>query len=238
MDANHEVFLQVLDQIKADIEAGFFREKAPLPSDFELAKQYGVSRSTLKEVIRVLEEENILTTRHGLGTFVNPKPILSTGIEKLGSVTEMILQSGKTPGSQYLLTELFPPTNEDKARFAPKQIDTIAQIERVRTADGQPVVYCIDKVDENLIPVDQVHNHGSIYRLVESYSNKTITHAITQIEPISYHEKISPMLHCEPNQALLLLKQMHYTENDEPVLYSTNYFRPDVFSFSILRRRD
>ncbi|HDR4313458.1 TPA: UTRA domain-containing protein, partial [Bacillus anthracis] len=42
---------------------------------------------------------------------------------------------------------------------------------------------------------------------------------------------------CEPETALLVLKQMHYDQNDEPILYSINYFRADKFSFHVLRKR-
>ncbi|MDL4839008.1 GntR family transcriptional regulator [Aquibacillus rhizosphaerae] len=230
-------YLQVVKQIKLDIDKGLFKEKQKLPSEFELSKRLNVSRPILREALRLLEEENIVTRRHGVGTFVNTKPIFSFGIEQLGSITEMIKQSGKIPGSQYISTELIEPTDNDKKRFAPKDIHIIAQIERVRTADGEPVVYCIDKVDKNIIPLDQVHTEDSLFNLLENYSNRHISYAVTYIEPIGYHEQISPILNCHPDQALLLLKQVHYTANDEPVLYSANYFRSDVFSFFVVRKR-
>ncbi|QDP40238.1 GntR family transcriptional regulator [Radiobacillus deserti] len=235
-DTRH-LYLQVIDQMKKDIEVGVYKEKEKLPSEFELSKKLGVSRATLREALRLLEEDNIVTRRHGVGTFVNSKPIFSSGIEQLNSVTDMIVQSGRKPGSQYLSTEVVTPTEDDKDRFSPKQINSLAKIERVRTADGQPVVYCIDKVDESLIPLEQVHNQDSIFQILEDYSNKEISYAVTYIEPVGYHEIISPVLNCEPDQSLLLLKQMHYTEDDEPVLYSSNYFRSDVFSFYVLRKR-
>jgi len=36
---------------------------------------------------------------------------------------------------------------------------------------------------------------------------------------------------------LLVLKQMHYDQHDEPILYSINYFKADQFSFQVLRKR-
>ncbi|MFP3490059.1 GntR family transcriptional regulator, partial [Staphylococcus sp. SIMBA_130] len=36
---------------------------------------------------------------------------------------------------------------------------------------------------------------------------------------------------------LLLLRQIHYTSKDEAILYAANYFRSDVFSFHVLRKR-
>ncbi|GAB4072619.1 GntR family transcriptional regulator [Barrientosiimonas marina] len=235
-DSRH-LYLQVIDQIKHDIENGKYHAKQKLPSEFELANDLGVSRATLREALRILEEETILTRRHGVGTFVNPKPIFSSGIEQLYSVTHMIEQSGKVPGSQFLSTEFQEPTREEQLKFSPKDIQTLAKVERVRTADDQPVVFCIDKLPEGLIPLDHVNESDSIFKLMEAYSGKHVAYAVTYIEPVSYHERIHDILRCHPDQSLLLLKQMHYTANDEPVLYSANFFQPDMFSFHVVRKR-
>lgn len=235
-DSRH-LYLQVIDQLKQDIDKGLYKEKEKLPSEFQLAKNLGVSRATLREALRILEEESVVTRKHGVGTFVNTKPIVSSGIESLQSVTDMIKRSGRTPGSQYLSTELVEATDNDYERFGSKIGKLLAKIERVRTADGEPVVYCIDKVDAKKIPIEKMHNQGSIFKVLEEYGQIQISYAVAHIEPIGYHEEISPILNCDPDQALLLLKQMHYTADDEPVLYSSNYFRADVFSFYVLRKR-
>ncbi|SFA76652.1 transcriptional regulator, GntR family [Lentibacillus halodurans] len=236
IDSRH-LYLQVIDQIKRDIENGRYKTNQKLPSEFQLSKDIGVSRATLREALRILEEENIVTRRHGVGTFVNPKPIFSSGIEQLNSVTYMIEQSGKIPGSQFLSTEFLEPTEDERLKFAPIEINTLAKIERVRTADDQPVVFCIDKLPDGLIPLDRVHKTDSIFKLMEQYSGKRITYAVTYIEPVSYHDRIYEVLKCDPEQSILLLKQMHYTDEDEPVLYSANFFRSDIFSFHVLRKR-
>ena len=234
---SRQLYLQVIDQLKRDIDKGHYKEKEKLPSEFELAKKLGVSRATLREALRLLEEENIVTRRHGVGTFVNPKPIFSSGIENLNSVTDMIIRSGRKPGTQYLSAELEEITEDDKKRFLPEKVETLACIERVRTADGEPVIYCIDKLDEKVVPLEKMHNQDSIFRLLEEHSKKRIAYAVTYLEPVGYHERISPILHCHPDQPLLLLKQMHYTAEDEPVLYSCNYFKAEMFSFYVLRKR-
>ncbi len=235
-DARH-LYLQVIDEIKRDIEKGKYKEKEKLPSEFQLSKLLGVSRATLREALRILEEDNIVTRRHGVGTFVNPKPIFSSGIEQLTSVTSMIEKSGKIAGSQYLSTDVQDATDDEKSRFAPKSVKRLAKIERVRTADCKPVVFCIDKIPEDLIPLNRVHKEDSIFKLMEEYANKRVAYAVTYIEPIGYHDRIYNILDCHPEQTLLLLKQMHYTEEDEAVLYSANYFRSDMFSFHVLRKR-
>ncbi|GAA5415163.1 HTH-type transcriptional repressor NagR [Paraliobacillus ryukyuensis] len=234
---SHTDMEKTLLTLKQDIENGFFQEKEKLPSVFELAKNYQVSYETMKEVIQLAVNEDILTRRAGVGVFINSQPIFSSGIEQLRSVTKMIQHAGKTPGTQYVSADIVNPTKYDYQYLRSAETDKIAKIERVRTADGDPVVYCIDKVNQQLLPMSQLHSKHSIFQLLEEHSEMRISYAVAFIEPISYDEKISPILNCQPDQAMLLLKQIHYTESDEPVLFSENYFRPDVFRFYVVRQR-
>ncbi|MGD6816107.1 GntR family transcriptional regulator [Metabacillus sp. 84] len=234
---NRHLYLQVIDRIKEDIKKGSYKEKEKLPSEFDLAKSLGVSRATLREALRILEEENVIIRRHGVGTFVNTIPLFSSGIEQLNSVTDMIRQGGRTAGTIFLSSAMTGSTEEDAERFGITENDEIFQIERVRTANGEPVVYCLDKIPGELLPKDRMAGNESLFDLLESETNRVIGHAITAIEPIGYHEKISPLLHCEPETALLLLKQLHFDMEDRPALYSLNYFRADMFSFHVVRKR-
>lgn len=234
---NRHLYLKIIDRIKQDIEDGLYKEKEKLPSEFELANKLGVSRATLREALRILEEENVVIRRHGVGTFVNTKPLFNTGIEQLNSVTGMIEQAGMVPGTIFLSTDTQGFTEEDAARFSCSMDDEVVVVERVRTANGEPVAYCIDKVPTEKFPETFTHEHESIYELLENTHHKRIMYAVSDIEPIGYHEKISPILECDPETALLVLKQMHYDEDEKPILYSVNYFRADRFRFHVLRKR-
>jgi GntR family transcriptional regulator len=234
---NRHLYLQVIDRIKHDIETGVYKEKQKLPSEFELSKQLGVSRATLREALRILEEENVIIRRHGVGTFVNSKPLFTSGIEQLSSVTDMIKQAGRKPGTIFLSSSIQGPTEEDVRRFQCSPDEEILFVERVRTADGEPVVYCVDKILCKYLPKGISYEHESLFENLHNQTNRDIAYAVAHIEPIGYHEKVSPILQCDPETALLVLKQMHFDKNDEPILYSINYFKSDKFSFHVLRKR-
>ena len=46
-DSRH-LYLRVIDHIKEKIKDGAYKERQKLPSEFDLAKELGVSRATLK----------------------------------------------------------------------------------------------------------------------------------------------------------------------------------------------
>ncbi|MGG3270503.1 GntR family transcriptional regulator [Priestia aryabhattai] len=234
---NRHLYLQVIDKIKQNIEKGIFKEKERLPSEFDLSKQLGVSRATLREALRILEEENIIVRRHGVGTFVNTKPTFLSGIEQLNSITHMIEQAGMKAGTIFLSSQIQELSENDLTRFACGEDEQILLVERVRTANGEPVVYCMDKVPQKILPENFEYKQESLLEILEKQAGKHISYAVANIEPLGYHEKVSPILQCEPETALLVLKQMHYDQYDEPILYSINYFKADQFSFQVLRKR-
>ena len=236
LDSRH-LYLQVIDKIKKDIDEGLYKEKEKLPSEFHLAKNLGVSRATLREALRILEEENVVIRRHGVGTFVNSRPLFTSGIEQLNSVTDMILQAGMKPGTIFLSSSIESPTEDDLKRFELSEPEDILVIERVRTANSDPVIYCIDKIPNQLLTSNFSHDQESLFDYLNKKAGRHITYAVTHIEPLGYHDKISPILDCQPETALLVLKQTHFDEDDNAVLYSVNYFKADKFDFHVVRKR-
>ena len=60
--ASHEL---VLEQIRRAIQLGRFDAGTRLPSERELAQQFGVSRTTVREAIRVLQGEGLVEVKRG-----------------------------------------------------------------------------------------------------------------------------------------------------------------------------
>jgi GntR family transcriptional repressor for pyruvate dehydrogenase complex len=65
---------QVLAHVRRLIERGELRPGQRLPAERGLAKQIGVSRSSLRAGLRSLAAMRVLETRHGAGTFVSDGP--------------------------------------------------------------------------------------------------------------------------------------------------------------------
>jgi Transcriptional regulators len=60
-------YLRLAEALKADLERGLLGRV--LPPERELARALGVSRSTLRRALDLLEAEGLLTRRQGSGTY-------------------------------------------------------------------------------------------------------------------------------------------------------------------------
>ena len=69
-DAKVPVYLQIADQIKAQIISGELKENDILPSVRTMAKELKISALTVKKAYDNLEAEGMTVTVHGKGTYV------------------------------------------------------------------------------------------------------------------------------------------------------------------------
>ena len=70
-----KVYAEVASQISRLIEAGRVKPGDRLPPERELAEMFGVSRTSVRDAIRVLEMRGLVEPRHGEGTVVKQVPI-------------------------------------------------------------------------------------------------------------------------------------------------------------------
>lgn len=70
-----KVYAEVASQISRLIEAGRFKPGDRLPPERDLAEMFGVSRTSVRDAIRVLEMRGLVEPRHGEGTVVKHVPI-------------------------------------------------------------------------------------------------------------------------------------------------------------------
>jgi GntR family transcriptional regulator len=64
------VYVQIADEIAAQITAGTYSAGQRLPSETAYAAEYGTARMTVRRAMRELRERNLVRTVHGKGTYV------------------------------------------------------------------------------------------------------------------------------------------------------------------------
>src|SRR5688572_19851478 len=61
---------QIAAALRAEIKTGKFAPGEKLPSQNDLVERFSVARETIKAALRKLQEERLIVTRQGSGTFV------------------------------------------------------------------------------------------------------------------------------------------------------------------------
>lgn len=97
-------FQRIKDYLLAQIHAGVWREGDAIPSEQELARQFGVSRMTVNRAVRELTDEQVLSRIQGSGTYVAQHKYQSTLVE-IKSIAEEVRARGHGHRSELHLLE-------------------------------------------------------------------------------------------------------------------------------------
>ena len=65
--SDRAVYKQIADHLRAAMARGRLREGDQLPSEAQLMEHYGVARMTVRNALRMLQDEGLITAEHGRG---------------------------------------------------------------------------------------------------------------------------------------------------------------------------
>jgi len=93
-----KVYTQIVEKFIDLIEQGIFFPGMQLPSERDLARQFGVSRASLRESLTVMQMMGLVETLSGAGTFIANEPKanpVNYSMPNLGESPFLILQARK-----------------------------------------------------------------------------------------------------------------------------------------------
>jgi len=240
MPGGTKLSLGVREELVRRIHRGELPIGSRLPAEPVLAAELGVSRATLREALRSIEEEGMLTRTPGAGTFVSDRPRLQNNLDVNFGVTEAIRASGMRPGTLRSDVEERDPSDDEARRLGLPVGARVVVIERVRTADERPVVFSRDVMDAAFSRASpgfvQACVEGSIYDALEEGLGRVIHHGVASFRPLSAPAQVAASLGVGRGTLMLYLRQVDYDQDGEPVLYSHEYHLAGAFDFTVVRR--
>jgi len=232
--------VSVQDELKQRIDRGELPAGTRLPSEPELAAELQVSRATLREALRAMELEGLLRRRQGSGTFIADHPRMANSLDVNFGVTDAIQPAGMTAGIAAGRTWVAPAAAGEAAllELAPGQ--DVLVIERVRTAEGKPVVLSRDLFPSRLVEgrdrVVQEMLERSIYDVLERDLGIVIHHGVARFRPVRADHAVAGRLGVPRGELLLYLWQVDYAQDGAPVISSHEFHLADAFDFTVVRR--
>jgi len=228
------------EQLAKRIERDAVPAGTRLPSEPELAAELGVSRATLRDALQALEAEGVVRRIHGRGTYVAARPRVANSLDVNFGVTQAIRMAGMHAGIEQAKhwTEPVEVSEAERLGLSPGQ--DVVVVERVRTADGVPVVLSRDILPRKLVgsrsDVVERMLTDSIYVVFERDLGIPIHHGVASFRPIRAEKTLASRLRVSTGELLLYLWQIDFARDETPVLSSHEYHLADAFDFSVVRR--
>ncbi len=227
------------DKIIEDIESGKLNHGDKLPSERELAEQFGISRMTARHTLSILEREGLVERRVGAGTFITNKRIELDTIT-FNSFSKNMIGRGYTPSTKKLSIQKVPAKAVLAKKLKISEGDELIVIKRLRLVNDTPVA-----IEESCIPYkycvgieDMIQEDASLYQLLEEKFGIVLIRAQEYMQVTFCDESESKLLRIKTESPCILLEAVAFDKEDREIEFSKSITRSDIVRYySELRLR-
>lgn len=219
-----EELQEILEGFIANLEAG-----ARLPAERVLAERYGVARATVTQAIDELASKGLVYRVHGSGTFVAEPKFRQP--QTLTSFTEDMRARGMTPGSIVLAREVAPASAVIARHLEVVQGTAVVQIERVRTANGEPMA-----LERSYLPAGRFPGleavdltDVSLYTLLAERWGVWVAAADQWAAAVRLTEEEAKILGVDVEQPALLFQRVTHDQAGSIIEYVRSLYRGDRY---------
>jgi GntR family transcriptional regulator len=228
--------VHVRDEIQALIEAGSLGSGAQLPPEAELSERYGVARTTVREALKLLEQDGVVDVVHGRGRYVSSIGALGVGrpVTRFESATAMLASAGIPVRNLVLRVERGAATGDESEALALPAGAPVVRLERLRLNGDRPLIYSLNTLPAEAVDDGDGFDWSSSVVAQLAARGREIASSLAEIRASPLPDGAPPELdHSVP---WLLIVERCLLADRRPVLYALDYHRGDIFSFDVVRR--
>jgi GntR family transcriptional regulator len=196
-----------------------------LPSEAELAAEFGVTRMTVRQALAGLAGQGLIERRHGHGTLVARPRLVRETWRPIGLAEELISR-GQRPGSRTLSVEEMKPGAEVRRALRLGQKATVFQLARLRFADDSLIGYQETSVPTRYCPgLDALFLEDvSVSKLLRERYGLASSHADLIVEAVGATPKLANLLDVPSGAPLLRSTRVTYLADDRPLERTVGWF--------------
>lgn len=214
------------------IESGL-KPHDKMPTERELAEQFGVTRLTVRRALDQLDHEGRVYRTQGAGTFVS-EPRIAKSVE-LTSFSDDMRARGLVPGSLATSIAEVAAGGAIGAQLGISPRDHVTHIHRIRTADSEPM--CIE---HTYIPVGLAPGlaalpiQGSLYDLLADRFHLRVAKAEQSIHATVLDPELARSLGVAEFSAAFRVTRVAYDSRNRRLEYAESLYRADRYSYDFV----
>jgi Transcriptional regulators len=213
----------VYNQLYKMINEGTFPEGSRLPSEPDLSKLIGVSRTTLRQALALLQDDGLIKNIRGKGNFIikshSDKPI---GLEVIGhpvykcitdSIDDVQIQMHIEPSTDYF--------NQTLA----KKTAAVVLVDRWYKVQGKPVAYTF-----TLFPIETIskfnidlNNNEKLLEFVEKELYEICSNVLVEIKYSTSGNFTSKVATISQENQFYLLQETIFGDSEFPIVSNKHY---------------
>lgn len=241
-DTGEPLYRQVVQSLRGDILRGAYRVGSQLPTEEELTARFSVSRHTVREALRQLRADGLVSSRQGSGTTVMPpQPSTPFNVHRVASIDELIAYAAE---SRYVVEHSDIVTSEEVAT-ADLQLPagrSWLRLRGIRLGDepaAPPICWTEVFVAAAYAGVERLigRQQGPIWRLIEDMYGERLVEVEQSLRVCPVPDDIAAALGIEPGSSVVEVLRTYKTTSDGVAEVAVNLYPADKFRFNMKLRR-
>lgn len=227
------LYVEIYHKLLNAIRNGEYGENKPLPAERYLCEKYFVSRSTIRQAIRLLKEAGEVYTIQGNGTFIKPRVYMQP-LKHFYSFTDTLKNSNIFIQNQIIDYEKVTAEGKLAQKTGYAIGTSFHKLIRLRSASEYPLMLettylpCSRFVKMNL----DILAKGSLYEFLRTNYNFHADNARETLRPVMPLPKEKDLLQMPVNTPCILLERFSY-EDGLLVEYTKSVIRGDKYIFDV-----
>ncbi|GIW30975.1 MAG: transcriptional regulator [Meiothermus sp.] len=227
------LYLQLEALLREALASNTWKAGEAMPPERALAEQFGVSRLTLRKALERLEAQGLVQRRQGSGTYVAPR--LEQPLSALTSFSEDMRARGLEPSTRWLKRGLFTASPEEVLALSLSPGEKVARLERVRSAQGEPMAVERAALPAHLLPYpEQVKE--SLYAYLESKGLRPVR-ALQRLRSVAASRQEAELLGLRAGEPVLYIERLSYLADGSVLEFTRSHYRGDRYDFVAELRR-
>jgi GntR family transcriptional regulator len=224
-------YFQLAAVLEHEISTGRWSAGTRIASEPDLCKQFGVSRSVVRQALQRLEQEGLIIRRKGYGTFVaeaRPRSWLLQSSD--GFFQDEADRHGRRVTSRILRLELAPlPRWASDALDLPEESVGVT-MERLRWLDGEVALHVSDHLPERLAPTVlglKDDPSESLYERLKRVEGIEVAGGRRVVEAAAAGQKLAKLLEVEQGDPLAFIESVLWDRELRPFHCFRTWLRTD-----------
>jgi GntR family transcriptional regulator len=216
-----------------------------LPSEAELGAELGVSRATVRDALGKLADRGLVVRRQGIGTFVSQLSSIRNPLNEFIAFPELIADNGFEPGFLQIGASEIDADAELASMLRIDIGSKVLEIQKVFTADGEPVIYCVNHIPawvyQSRVSPEEALQPGMtqpILGFLEDRCGQRVEYYTASVRAdLVKNVDIPDALSYDPETPVLLIDEIGHNSAEDPVHRSLEHHCGNRMTFQLVRRR-
>lgn len=225
--------LQIERQLRALIRGAEYRSGKLLPDEVTLARDFGVSRNTLRAAIERLVREGLLVRTRRVGTRVLRGGPVKTSLSDWHSFTGEMRRIGIEVTNLHVTAAMQPAPQSVAQALGLHDGEPALCLRRLRGWERVPAVFAESWLHPRLGLGPEADFGKPLYETIARIARVAPDVSREEITAVAASAELAGELGVRKGAPLLLRRRTILDRRGRPIEYNLNYYRPDRYTLAL-----